>query len=219
MPLGAFVAGAVAAALRHPPENSTGRSAFPWLVGSLSMVKPEGSILALLATAGAVLFFWPGRRDPARTVRALSRGFAAVRLGYLAWLGLAETTYGPIDRAHLERAVMLLGPVARLSGEVLADYSKEWGLFWPAFLAAAGVLVLWSPDRREKWLAISTAAAIAAYAAIFLFTSWDVTLHVRQAYPRLLAQISPAAAVVLLLGYRRLRDRISRMDPSFKLAA
>ncbi len=224
MPFGAFVAGAVAAALRRTPEDSTARSAFPWLVGSLSTVKPEGSVLALLATAGAVLFLLPGRRDPARIVRAFSRGFvvlagfATVRLGYLAWLGIAETTYGPIDRAHLKRALILLGPVARLTGEVLAN-SSEWGLFWPAFLAAAGVLVLWSPDRRETWLAISTSAAIAAYAAIFLFTNWDVTLHVRQAYPRLLAQISPAAAVVLLLAYRRLRDRISRMDPSLKLAA
>ncbi|HEY4229622.1 MAG TPA: hypothetical protein VGO79_05595, partial [Thermoanaerobaculia bacterium] len=49
----------------------------------------------------------------------------------------------------------------------------------------------------ERALAVSVAAGVAAMAAPFLFTTWPVPLHVEQAYFRLLAQLAPAAAIVM----------------------
>jgi hypothetical protein len=85
----------------------------------------------------------------------------------------------------------------------LVQFSR-WGLLWPAFLAAAIVLLV-RGGAREKSVAMATALAAMVLAIPFLFTTWPVELHVAQAYFRLLAQLAPAAVAVTVLGYARAR--------------
>ena len=93
--------------------------------------------------------------------------------------------------------------VGRLCLRELAHFPR-WGLLWPAFLAAAIVLLV-SGSARERSLAIATSFATIVLAVPFLFTTWPLDLHVRQAYFRLLAQLGPAAIAVVILGYARAR--------------
>ncbi len=88
----------------------------------------------------------------------------------------------------------------------LALDPAQWGLFWPAALAGSLVLLA-GGTRKERGLALAVCAAVAADTAIFLFTNWDVLLHARQAYSRLLSQVAPAAAIAIALSYWRLRRR------------
>jgi hypothetical protein len=74
-----------------------------------------------------------------------------------------------------------------------------WSFFWPAFLFGC-VVVVTSGSRRLKCLTAATVAGLATYAGIFLFTNWEVGLHIQQAYPRLLVHLTPAAAVVIGAG-------------------
>ena len=199
MPQAALVAGAVAATLRRS-------RAAPWLIGAVTTVKSEGTILASVGVA-AVLFGWllsDGRRFGSRLAAhardaAIVAAFFAIRIGYLRWLGVRDVAYVPFDSAHIAEAVHRIRVVGWFCARALLRPS-DWGLFWPAFFVAAAV-VLVRGDSRERSLALFTAAAVAAAAIPFLFTTWDITLHIAQAYFRLLAQIAPAAAVVIVLGY------------------
>jgi hypothetical protein len=211
MPQAAFVAGAAAATLRRS-------RAAPWLIGALTTVKSEGTILTLLFVA-AVLFCWlvsDGRRFGSRlTAQAraavIVAAFLAIRIGYLRWLGIRDVVYGPFDAAHLAAAAHRARTVARLCAEALLR-PKDWGLFWPAFFAAAAVLLI-RGDERERSLALFTAAAVAVTAVPFLFTTWDIALQIAQAYFRLLAQIAPAAAAAIAIGYRRAWESSSTPAP------
>jgi len=201
MPQAALVAGAVAATLRRS-------RAAPWLIGALTTVKSEGTILALIGVA-AVLFAWllsEGRRLPTRLAAHVRDGlivvaFLAIRIGYLRWLGIRDVVYAPFDSAHLATAVQRIQPVASLCTRALLR-PADWGLFWPAFFAAAAVLLI-RGDAHERSLVLFTTAAIVVAAVPFLFTTWDLELHIEQAYFRLLAQIAPAAAAAIAIGYRR----------------
>ena len=222
MPVAAFVAGAVAACFRRESHR-----ALPFLIGSLTMVKNEGTILAVVASA-AVLAYWSagGLGRLVRRLRihagavAITGAFLLTRIAFLRWLEIHDLTYAPIKVATILRALgrleLVLGTCARL-----AIQPDQWGLFWPVALIAS--LALWIRGaRRERCLAGALWTAVAAYTAVFLFTNWDVELHVVQAYSRLLAQLSPAAVVVVALSYERLRRRfvmpaatVSGREPTF----
>ena len=178
------------------------------LIGALTLVKSEGTILAVLACA-AILLFWlleSPRRLPAR-IRGeaggigVVAGFLALRLAFVRWVGAPDPVYTGLDGAHLLEALRRIPQVARLCLHELADFTR-WGLLWPAFLAAALVLLA-RAGARERSLAIGTAVAAAVLATPFLFSSWPLELHVSQAYFRLLAQIAPAAVTTVVLGYAR----------------
>ena len=217
MPQAAFVAGTVAACFR--PES---RRSLPWLIGSLTIVKSEGTILAFLASA-SVLVFWSsgGPRHLFRRVGIHARAVAIVaaflfaRLAFLRWVHVYDATFGPMDGHHLRQAFERLGLVADLCARV-AVALPSWGLFWPAF-AVASVLLLIHGSRRERCLAGAVWAGILASSAIFLFTNWNVAVHVGQAYARLLAQIAPAAAIAMCFAYVRASRRWAvpaRADPA-----
>ncbi len=204
MPQAAFVAGTVAAALGRRQRGN----ALPWLIGGLTTVKAEGTLLSALAIA-AVLLAWI-LDEPRRFLRRLREnawpivivaGFLAAHFAYLRWLGVTDPVYGPFDSRHLARAAARLRHVAALCGRVLLD-PRQWGLLWPAFFAA-GLLLAFRGLPRQKSLAIATAVGTAVFAVPFLFTDWPVELHVSQAYFRLLAQLAPAAAVCMVIGFRR----------------
>ncbi len=205
MPQAAMVAGVVAACLRP------GDSALPWLIGGLTAVKAEGTILAALACAGILLFwllekpwgFVARVRREAKNI-AIVACLVGLRLAYLRWNHTADDAYGSVDASHLRMAIGRIPHVARLCLIDLANF-RRWGLLWPAFLAAAIVLIV-RGGAREKSLAIATSLATMVLAVPFLFTTWPLELHVAQAYFRLLAQLAPAAVAVTVLGYVCARD-------------
>lgn len=211
MPMAALVAAAVAAGLRTdsgaPPEGW--RAPLPWLLGAMTTVKQEGSVLALLA-CGAVLLSWASERPRRLSARLRSHAsgllvlaaFLTVRAAYVPWTRTHDITWGPFDAEHRLRALHSLRLVASLCLRLLLDPWK-WGLFWPAFFVAAVMLAAWR-RRRPTVLALAIGAAIVVEAAVFLFTNWDVRTHVEGAYGRLLAQLAPAAAVVITAACARI---------------
>ena len=204
MPQAAMLAGVVAACL------NPGDAALPWLIGGLTTVKAEGMILAALACAGILLFWvlesprgFPGRvRREAGNI-AVVLGLVGLRLAYVRWSRAADAVYAPLDAPHLREAMGRIPQVAALCLRELANFPR-WGLLWPAFLAAAIVLLV-SGSARERSLAIATFLATLVLGVPFLFTTWELDLHVKQAYFRLLAQLGPAAIAVVILGYTRAR--------------
>jgi hypothetical protein len=199
MPQAAFVAGVVAAAMARR------RDALPWLIGGLTTVKAEGTILAALACAG-VLLFWSleSRRNVWMRFRselggiAVVAAFFVVRVMYVRWIQAPELTY----HNALTTALARIPHVARLCLTNLSD-PLQWGLFWPAF-AVAAVVLFRRGSNLEKSLTATTAAGLGILGVPFLVTTWPVDLHVFQAYFRLVAQIAPAAAVAIVLAYARL---------------
>ena len=205
MPQAAFVAGTIAACLRRES-----RRAVPFLIGSLTAVKNEGTILAIVAS-GAILWHWTsgGLRPFRARVKAHAAGVAVVaaflvsRFAFLRWLDFHDPTYGSINGANLARAVERLGLVTRVCLRLALEPSV-WGILWPMALIAS--LVLWARGARtERALAGALWAAIGAYTAILLFTNWNVELQAVQAYHRLLSQLAPAALVAIALSYWRVR--------------
>jgi hypothetical protein len=202
MPQAAFVAGVAGAALRREDGE-----ALPWLIGGLTTVKSEGTILALAACA-AVALSWLLEPQRRRSFwRVLPWGnvgivgvFLMLRLALLRWAAAPDAVY-VLDRAHLADAFGRIPHVARLC-LVKALSPRRWGLFWPAF-AAFGAALLTRGSAREKSLALATAATAVVLATVFLFSTWPLDVHIDQAYPRLLAQLSPAAAVAIVAGYDR----------------
>ena len=202
MPLAAFVAAVVAAGLRTDGAASGWRSPLPWLIGSMTTVKQEGTVLAM--TAGLGIFLWWMWERPRRLSARLRSewagvvvvlGFVAARISYVRWLGIHDTTFGPLDAEHRARALKSVGLVASLCLRFLLD-PKTWGLFWPAFFLA-GLLIAAARLKRPACLAAATTVTMVIYATIFLITNWEIQVHIEGAYTRLLAQLAPAAAVVI----------------------
>jgi hypothetical protein len=205
VPQAAVVAGVVVGALTRKD------AALPWLIGALTTVKAEGTILAILACLGILIFHAiEVRREFGRRLLGNTKGAAIVgmffiaRGAYGAWVGAKDEVYGHLDHAHLLQALARAPHVARLCIVELLRFF-QWGLLWPAFFVASALLLV-RGSSREKALAIATAAGVATLAVPFLFTSWPVELHVHQAYYRLLAQLAPAAVVTIVVAYARIRD-------------
>jgi hypothetical protein len=204
MPQAAVVAGVVSAAMRR-------RETLPWLIGALTTVKSEGTIHLGLA-CGAVLLAWlltPGGGFLRRAAAAwkgvvIVAAFFALRIALVRWVPLPYDIYG----GEMSEAAARIPLVTRLCLAELLD-PRQWGLFWPAFLLAAAALIRHgSPDDRA--LIAAVVAGLGVLMVPFLVTSWPVPLQITQAYSRLAAQLAPAAAVALVLGYRAARDRIDR---------
>ncbi len=199
MPQAAFVAGVVAAALRG--RDSSG--ALPWLIGGLTLVKPEGTILAAVAGL-AVLVVWRLERRPVRRLPwgriAIVAVFLGLRVVSVRWAGAADSVY-IVNRESLSAAFGRIPHVAHVCLVKMLS-PRRWGLLWPAFGLAALVLAR-RGSAPERSLALATAAAATLFAAIFLFTTWPLDLHIDQAYARLLGQISPAAVVTVFAGWMR----------------
>ncbi len=208
MPQAAFVAGVVAAGMAGR------RDSLPWLIGALTMVKAEGVILAALACGGIALFWvLESAHNFARQIAAAVRGIALVaafflvRFAYVRWVGAPEFVY----QGGLADALARIPQAVRLCLIRLVD-PRQWGLFWPAFGAAA-VVLLARGSNREKAVSAATAAGLAVSIAPFLFTTWPLEVHIEQAYFRLAAQLSPAAAVSIVLAYTRLKHAFPARSP------
>jgi hypothetical protein len=210
LPLACFVAAATGNLVDKTAESGW-RSATPWLIGSMLMVKDEG--IVLVAIACFILFFdwlsWPLRGVWKRITN--NWGSIAVivllllaRVGYLKWLSYDDDTYRPITWMNFVRAMDLLGPVVRECAPHLVNF-EQFGVFWPAF-AVFGVILLIRGSSREKGLVAGAGLVIAAYTSTFLFTNWVLVVHVTQAYERILTHIAPLAAVCIVAGYHAARS-------------
>lgn len=202
IPLAAFVAATVAAGFRREGSRPDWRSPLPWLLGAMTTVKQEGMILALVGCGAIVLAWWTERpRRLAARIRsewsggAVILAFVAGRVSYVRWIGVHDATWGPLDATHAARVVENTRVIASTCLRLLLD-PRIWGLFWPAFFVSAGLALLWR-DPRPAILAVATTAAIVVDASVFLLTNWDLRVHIEGAYTRLLAQVAPAAAVVI----------------------
>lgn len=209
MPLAAFVAAVVAAGLGSDEERPAWRSPLPWLIGALTTVKQEGMLLALIA-CGAIGLSWILERPRRLGLRlrehagaaAVVLGFIAARVGYVRWIHVHDATWGPFDAEHRARALHSIGLVASLCLRQMLE-PRTWGLFWPAFFVASALALRFRRTRLTP-LVLSIAAAMVVEASVFLFTNWDVATHIEGAYSRLLAQLAPAAAVVIGAAGERL---------------
>lgn len=208
MPMAAFVAAATAAALRKDAPEGW-RSPLPWLLGAMTATKQEGMILALVAAAAVAVSWWTERpRRLAERCRAnasamlILGAFVVSRVGYVRWIRVHDITWGPFDAAHVSRALRSVGEVASLSLHYLLS-PYRWGLFWPAFFVAAISIAVSGPTRL-RLLALATAIIVALEAGLFLFTNWVFQVHIEGAYSRLLAQLAPAAVVVIVFAGSRI---------------
>ena len=204
MPQAAFVAGVVSAALNRRERGNV----LPWLIGGLTTVKAEGTILAVVA-CGAVLLCWLLERSPEEPLPFRSRWkgiavvalFLGLRAAYIRWLGVEDSVYGTLTASRISEALARLPLVARVCLVKLLS-PRRWGLLWPAF-GLAGIVLFLRGTSTEKSLVAATASAAIVLATVFLFTTWPLELHIDQAYPRLLEQLAPAAVVCLVIGFGR----------------
>ena len=207
MPQAALLAGALAALLSGEPRSAPSyRHPAPWVLGGILLVKSEGAILfAVAAAVIAAVWLSRGKQEFASRLRrsagaiAIGVSCAMLRLFYLEWMSAKDSTYGPMDRDHLSAAWNNLWEVPKTCARFMFDRA-EWGFFWPAFFVAVGIL-LWRGRRREIAIAGGTLLALASYTSIFYFTNWEFHLHIEQAYTRLLSQLAPVAAVLIVTAY------------------
>ncbi len=210
MPQAALMAAVLAAIFERSMRRETPASAVPWLLGGVIFVKNEGTVLALIAFAAIVLYLLI--RTPAKEYPRLLPRYRwefiifflcfAVRKFFQAWMDVHDLTYMPVNEANLARAAHLFWSVLGQCLHYILDF-WEWGVFWPAFAVSA--LILFAIGTlRERVLIVAILAALTAYTSIFYFTTWDIPLHIDQAYDRLLVQVSPAAAVAVAAAYARL---------------
>jgi hypothetical protein len=224
LPQAACVA-AVTAAFLAGPSASGWRSPLPWLVASLVTVKQEGTVLAVICCGVAALAVAAGARTGGRATTRSAASFLApialfliLRRAYVRWVDVSDLTYSPVNSESLPRAMSRLGEVLRLCAKQLLDF-RSWGLFWIAFLLAAVYLLAAGASSRLRIVAGAVLLAVISDMAIFLFTNWPVPLHIEQAFPRLLQQVAPAAAVVIAGAFagalaRNARRQEDQPEPS-----
>ncbi len=207
MPLAAAVTAAAGACARWRPDARARRAA-PWLIGSLALIKNEGVLLAGVFAVLIVAFLAADgaaglRADGKRLVRggAIVASLCLAQALYVRWTNNPDTTYAPIDWAHLSQAPRALPPIFGLCIRELLD-ADYWIFLWAAFPIAA-IVVAARGSRLERVLAAGCVLVLGGEAAIYLFTTWDVPTHIQSSYTRLAEHVAPIAMVVLVAGARR----------------
>jgi len=211
MPLAAVGAAAAAAALRgagHPPDW---RKPAPWLLGTLAMVKSEGTVLLAIGAVAMTLAAAAAHRPTgARRILVFAAPLAFFVLARFAQRTLIPAEYLEFSPITSFRFSLLAtrGPIiaARMGRWLLS--LPSWGILWPAFLAGVVVVAMRAPRSGALAIAATALCVVLADAGMFLFTRWgDVRLHFDQAYPRLLAQVAPlAVATVAAAVFPLVRD-------------
>jgi hypothetical protein len=211
MPLAFFVS-ALLAAISSEKWRTEGRTAIPWLTGGLCFVKSEGLVLTAIAV-GSVGLYWVLTRSDVSLRSRITQNYASVvivsalvllRIAYIRWIDYHDISFMSINEGNVPFALSRLPAVLALSSRYVFDV-REWGLFWPSFFVGF-VILMWRGTPLARTIAIAVLSAFAAIHGMFLFTNWEVALHIDQALSRLLAQIAPAAAIVLALAYNTARS-------------
>ncbi|MDQ2869703.1 MAG: hypothetical protein M3S32_03095 [Acidobacteriota bacterium] len=219
MPL-AFLAAASAAlllGLRHPPGRPAWAAGVT--IGSMSWIKQEGMLLALLlllAGAAMLLSSRPPGRDRARSLAGLLLSAALVACaGAALWHALLPRGFGFFVGDWPARGLARLrDPLAlskALAHELLAS---DWLGLWVAI--AAAFVAAWILRRPMAALLLSAVAVqMAVYASVYVFTYLDPVEHIASSFFRIVAGTVPLA----LLGAGLLAERpVSRTCDSPRLS-
>jgi hypothetical protein len=212
MPLAAVVAAAAAASLRTRPNGLSWRSPAPWLLGTLTTVKSEGMILLVIGL-GVIAAWALALRTPVPAAASSSLAplvfFVAARIVHQTFIHGVDRTFAPV--LSLRAGTILARGPGIASGMLRSLISfRAWGLLWPAFAIALLIVARRAPRSRAMPIATAAALAILAYGSTFLYTRWNVSLHLDQAFPRLIAQVAPlAAATIAAATFQRRRPRAS----------
>ena len=197
MPLAAVLAAALAAMLRPGPGARAFRSPVLWTLAGLLMVKNEGVILLAITVMVAAVVL--GKRVLQFWKPALGLGVAfALRVAYLWWTDAVDITFG----YNLGRAYHRIAELPGVELPLLIHWD-DWALYWPAVLVACVILLVLG-RTVERALAAGLALAIAAYSGLYLFTNWEMALHISNSYTRLLQDFIPVASVTLAAAYGRM---------------
>jgi hypothetical protein len=191
-------------------------------ISFLALTKNEGLPFALLLVVLAAVVW---RRDVLRALPPFAVALAAL----MVWRLRVE----PTDDDPLVALLPTIGErLDRLIPAATEFVSRafefdRWGLFWPAVIGAAVVLVLRGQWREVSLPATVIAGMTAAYVAAYMVTPWQLVDHINASADRLLMHfIGPAAWLIASFARsryshdpRRLReaglaDGLPHPDPS-----
>lgn len=207
MPLAFYVAALTAAVLRQS-ARSGGISPVPWLMGALCFVKAEGLILAAIVVSVAALYWLIVKSGEPLRSRILEVWPAIVivssmiflRLAYLRWIDYRGSIFLSVKRETIPAILERMPEVTLLFGRYLFS-PHTWALFWPTFFAAL-IVVFVKGTHRQRAIGASVLLALGAYSGAFLLTTWDIEILADQTLLRLLAQVVPAAAIVMGIAFQ-----------------
>lgn len=206
MPLAAMLTAALGAALRARDWDAPTRRSVACLLGGWLMVKKEG--ILLLAALAIVLAVASALRPALRRAlvaewssMTILGAFLAGRILYPLWTGWHDTTFGPIDSAHLMAGIARLPAVISRCLRLACDL-PTWGLLWIALLPAA-VVLLWRGTPVLRTVTAALLCALGMELMPYLLTNWEVIVHVDGAFPRQLAALAPIAMVLVVTAYAR----------------
>jgi hypothetical protein len=200
MPLAAVVAAAAAASLATRSSALSWRSPAPWLLGTLTTVKSEGTILLGIGL-GVVAVWGLARRTPLPIGRLSCLGplvfFVAARVVHRRFIPGVSREFAPIRSLRVETILARTPWIVGGMLHWLLNF-RAWGLLWAAF--AVAILIVARTAPRSSAMPIATAALLAVLAdgSLFLYTKWgNGRLHLDQAFPRLIAQVVPLAVATI----------------------
>lgn len=192
---------------------------FGLLAASMCWLKREGAILwgclIVLAMIGIIR-----RRDFHKTATAVLPGLVML-IGWRIFLNVAKPSSGneflPVTASTLRNNLWRAPDIAQTVLQEMLSW-RRWGVLWIAAFLAATLLMF---DRRRQpriVLPLAVAAPVAIYSGIFLFSAWgDFLLHLTNAFPRLLIQVSLVAvlmaAVAAPAGRGRGKDKSDDAPP------
>lgn len=214
MPLAAVVAAATAAGLRLKETVSEVDFALAWLLGAMLMVKNEGIVLLFVAvmtlafaglSAGAVEF--RRRLSSVKAPMGTLIILVMLRMGYLKWIGYDDIVFVSLNGASVWRAFNRVWTVVVACLKDIFDITS-WGFFWPLFFLLGGMILV-KGRTAEKVIAFASIFGLLCYTGIYLFSNWEVELHIHNSFPRLLSHLAPAAAIAIVSGYRAFHGRLN----------
>jgi hypothetical protein len=210
VPLGFFMAAAVVAFALHDRTGRTSRF-FPALAGGMAglaaWTKNEGLLFLVALAAGrfGAAAVGPGLRAFAREQKWFALGLLPAALT-LAYFKLAFAPPNDLVAGDRPPLATLLADWSRHEQILDALAGSAWGLgrYLLPVLAAYALLVGRPPaDRRAPGLAapaLTLAAMLAGYYAVYLTTPHDLQWHLNTSADRLLVQLWPLAVVCYFLA-------------------
>ncbi len=176
---------------------------FGLLAGTLPWAKREGAILWACLMAMAMIRAIQ-RRDWRGLAPAVLPGLA-ISIGWRIFLTFAKPSSGEefmqITPSALRNNLWRAPHIARAVAVELLDW-RQWGPLWIAAILAA--LFLIAKSRREGAasgvLPATVFLPVAIYAGAYIFSNWDFLVHMENSFPRLLLQVSLAAAMMVAVS-------------------
>jgi hypothetical protein len=213
-PLAVFYLAAVIFLLEYLETGDAGAlRLFGLLAAACGWLKREGAILWVCLIALAMIGIIR-RREFRQTMTVVLPGLALL-IGWRIFLVFARPSSGneflPLTPSTLRDNLWRAPRIAQAALQELLSL-RRWGILWVAALLAALFLILSRQREYRIVLPLAVVVPVALYSGIFLFSAWnDFLLHLNNTFPRLLIQVSLAAALMVAvaapIGRRRDKDR------------